>query len=182
MICLFASILVKIRSITLHVGHSEIYENIDGKMLDRPEVRENLLTQLSAATFSGDPCMPSKNAIDPTGVIEYYAKNDLTIVLWQGASDIRILRLLLGAMYHRVKICNVTSHRADINSDKFELTLDCRESGRETIPFRSFPSKRGTSLSLTETHASVCGSDHGHAHDPLVDCRMCCACCNSAVC
>lgn len=154
------------------VGQCDIFKQIDGRMFDKPEVRENLLTQLFETTFEGDLCQPFEHSIDPTDVIRALAPKGLTIVLWQGGSDMKILRPLLGATYDQVDICNVESRRVRPDSEDFELTL-CRGSAVvHIVPLGRFPTKRGHSLNLTEAHDSVCDIDHGYAHDPLVDCQM----------
>lgn len=137
-----------------------------------PEKREALLDQLFSTTFHGSFNQSYEHSVDPSVVIKELVGESLTIIVWGGMEDMKILRALLGDEYDNIKFCNVTCIREDKQSNLFLLTLSEGKTEIFALPFGEFPKKNGNNLNLMETHDAVCSDNHGQSHDPLVDCTM----------
>ena len=148
------------------------YDRIMRNLRTKPLVKEALLDQLFSITFNGDFRRVYEHLVDPNEIIDEYIHKGVTIVMWNGGEDMKILRALLGGKINQLRICNVSCHRERGNGANFLLSLREGDSTIFSKPFLEFPKNRGDLLNLGEAHAAVCGDDHGPAHDPLVDSQM----------
>ena len=133
--CYYTPVCINVeKKIVEPVGQCESYDVITSHLHAVPEVRESLLTQLFATTFNREEHRRlGKYLVDLSDIIGAFAPAGLTIVVWQGASDVKILQSMLGATYNQIRICNVSSRRVLKDLDEFEIWS--RSSFHQCIPF-----------------------------------------------
>lgn len=154
--------LNKMSDLNINAARNRINNNLKSV----PDKRDILLKHLNNTTYRAD----RELLVNPHSVISPCIPEGITLVVYQGCEDVRILQTLLGSDYCDVNICNIRTKRT--GESYIFILKDERSKAEYTVPFNEFQRempRNWPQLSLSDAHQAICNINHGTYHNPLVD-------------